>query len=184
MSALRRNRRGRRTQRRVARWLGPVLARIDGRRARNAAQRARKHLRGSVDRWAVQASARASRPSAGLVGLDVSLAPSRLRGTSWLPVVAAAVVGALFLAVLRMDVIKLRLALAESFEAELRLAEEQRELTVEMRRLRDPAELTRRAEELGFDRAERLIDLNPDEPTASDVTALELASAERRGARP
>jgi len=165
----------------VPAWL---RAQTDGRRSRAAAVRARDQLRRSVDRWAERSSARAAqRSEVNLIGLDVARAPGRLRGTSWLPMVAAVVLGALLLAGLRVDVIRLRLALAGSFEEELRLEQEQRELTVQMRRLRDPAELARRAEALGFRRAERLIDLGPGpapaEPDAH-ATTLELAAANAR----
>jgi hypothetical protein len=165
----------------VPAWL---RAQTDGHRSRAAAVRARDQLRRSVDRWAERSSARAAqRSEVNLIGLDVARAPGRLRGTSWLPMVAAVVLGALLLAGLRVDVIRLRLALAGSFEEELRLEREQRELTVQMRRLRDPAELARRAEALGFRRAERLIDLGPGpapaEPDAH-ATTLKLAAANAR----
>lgn len=149
-----------RRSRHAKRWFPRLAARVDGRRARASATRARERLRRSIDQWAERSSARSQRSHIGLIGLDVSRPPGRLRGASWLPVVAAAVVGSLFLAGLRMDVIRMRLALAESFEQELRLEQEQRELTVEMRRRRDPAELARQAADLGFRRAERLIDLD------------------------
>ncbi len=183
------------------RVMRPLRARLDGRRTRAATTRARQELRRSVDRWAARTSARAAaNPAINLIGLDVARAPGRLRGTSWLPVLAAALIGALFLAGLRVDVIRMRLARAKSFETELRLEQEERELTVLMRRLRDPAELARRANELGFRRAERLIDLAPGTsgaplpavaaPPATELArspqppALELAAANRREARP
>jgi hypothetical protein len=182
--------------RRIApgRFLEGLRAHSGGRRDRAAAARARQKLRGSVDRWAERSSARAAaRHGKSLIGLDVARVPARLRGTSWLPVVAAAVVGALFLAGLRMDVIRMRLARAASFEEELRLEQEGRELTVEMRRLRDPAELSRQAEALGFHRAERLIDLDPAAPHPQPAPAaptelaatrpVDLASARRESRR-
>ncbi len=135
------------------------------RRSRAAARRARENLRRSIDQWAVRTSERlAGRPGVGLIGLDVNRTPSRLRTRSWVPLVAAGIAGALFLAGLRMDVIRMRFALAQAFEEELRLEQLKRDLTVEMRRLRDPSVLARRAEELGFRRAERMIDLAPGEP--------------------
>jgi hypothetical protein len=154
-----------------------LRSRSDGRRNRAAAVRARQKLRGSVDRWAERASARAAgKPAINLIGFDVARAPGRLRGTSWLPVVAVAVLSGLLLAGLRVDVIRMRLARAESFEEELRLEQEERDLTVEMRQLRDPAELARRAEALGFRRAERMIDLAPGSPPpAAAVAPTELA---------
>jgi hypothetical protein len=131
------------------------------RRIQATSRRARERLRRSVDSWAERTTARATGPGVGLIGLDVSRPPSRLRTRSWVPIVAAGVLGALLLAVLRVDVIRMRFALARSFEEQLALEERKRELTVEMRKLRDPAELARRAEALGFRRAEHLIDLEP-----------------------
>jgi hypothetical protein len=140
-----------------------------------------------IDRWAERASDRSGRGSAiGLIGLDVAQPPSRLRTRSWAGVVAAAVAGMMFLAVLRVDVIRMRFSVAQAFEEELRLEEVKRELTVEMRRLRDPATLVERAAELGFRRAERLIDVgaapprprvHPPAPRRGEV--LELVSAIR-----
>jgi hypothetical protein len=131
------------------------------RRTRAASARARDRLRRSVDGWAERTSARAAQgPAIGLIGLDVSRPPVRLRTRTWVPIIAAAVVGAMFLAVLRMDVIRMRFALAQAFKEELRLEEVKRERTVRMRQLRDPAVLARNAERLGFRRAERLIDLD------------------------
>lgn len=96
---------------------------------------------------------------AALIGLDVARTPLRLKTRSFAPIVAAALAGALLLAVLRIDVIRVRFGLADSLAKELQLEEEKRRLTVEMRKLRDPAALSRRARELGFKRAEQLIDL-------------------------
>lgn len=122
---------------------------------------------------------------AALIGLDVSRMPGRLKTRSIAPAVVAAVVGALFLTVLRIDVIRVRFGLQESLAAELRLEEKKRRLTVEMRELRDPAQLSRRARELGFRRAEYLIDLPvdgvlrpPSEPL-EDTRPVELAGRAR-----
>lgn len=159
-----------------------------GRRARASAMRARDKLRRSVDRWAERTSARAARnPAVGLIGLDVSRPPLRLRPRSWVPLVAAAVVGAMFLAVLRMDVIRMRFALAQSFAEELRLEDVKRERTVRMRQLRDPAVLARNARRLGFRRAERLIDLDRvggPPAMAPAPEPIELAAASLRPGTP
>jgi hypothetical protein len=183
----------------IDRFVPGLRRRADGRRVRAVSARARENLRRSVDRWAEKTSARASaNPAIGLVGLDVSRPPARLRGSSWLPLVVTLVIAAMFLAVLRMDVIRMRLALAQAFEDELRLEEEKRELTVEMRQLRDPAQLARHAERLGFRRAEHLIDLAPEasapepsragasRPGSAAARPVELATTEgtRPGARP
>jgi hypothetical protein len=96
-----------------------------------------------------------------------------------MPLLVAGVAGALFLAVLRMDVIRMRFAVAQAFEEELRLQELKRELTVDMRQLRDPAQLARRAEKLGFRRAEQLIDL--DTHVEAQGSPSRQSRPERRG---
>ncbi len=133
------------------------------------------------DRGAEAASERAAR--LGLIGLDVS--GRRGRGRAWLglPVIVAGLVLALGIAALRVDLIRMRYALADGLAAEQSLLEEQRRLTAEMRGLRDPSGLARRARELGFVHPERVIDLDVDEalpavgagPDASD-TALALGA--------
>jgi hypothetical protein len=149
--------------------------------------RVRARVNEWIDRWAERASDRSGASSAiGLIGLDVAQPPSRLRTRSWAGVAAAAVAGMMFLAVLRVDVIRMRFSVAEAFEEELRLEEVKRELTVEMRRLRDPAVLVERAGELGFRRAERLIDVGAApprprvrRPEPRGGEAFEMASAIR-----
>jgi hypothetical protein len=84
-----------------------------------------------------------------------------------------------------MDVVRMGFALAENFEEELRLAELERRLTVRMRQLRDPVTLSKKAYELGFRRAEHLIDLpDPDlhrgisePPLMRPPQPIELAAA-------
>lgn len=140
-----------------------------------------------LDHWAERTSEKAAGPATRLIGLDVANPPSRLQTGSWAPVIAAIVLGSLFLAVLRMDVIRLRFGLAGMFEEQLRLEELKRELTVDMRQLRDPAALARHARELGFQRAQQLIDLAPDHdphaPAARQepVEGIALAVASSRG---
>lgn len=120
-----------------------------------------------------------------LIGLDVSRVPLRLERPSWAPLVVAALAGALFLAVLRMDVIRMGFGRAENLKEELRLSELERRLTVRMRQLRDPASLSKKAHELGFRRAEHLIDLpDPDRhrgisepPLKRAPQPIELAAA-------
>jgi hypothetical protein len=120
-----------------------------------------------------------------LIGLDVARAPVRLQTRSWAPLVAAGLAGSLFLATLRMDVLRMRFSVAEHFEEQLRLEQTERDLTVRMRQLRDPAALSERARELGFRRAEQLIYLHESEPwrdparppAAPRSRTIELASA-------
>jgi len=144
----------------------PQGVRRQARGRKRGAVRLLAHLRETMDRMLERSSRRADRrrPAVTLIGLDVSRPPLRLQSRSWIPAAAAVLVGALFLASLRMDVTRMRLMLGEAFKEELRLEEVERELTVDMRRLRDPALLARIAAERGFRRAEKLIDL----PSSSD----------------
>jgi hypothetical protein len=94
-----------------------------------------------------------------LIGLDVS---GRGRyGRAWIswPVIIAVLGLALGVAALRVDLIRMRYALADGLAAEQRLLEEQRQLTAEMRELRDPSDLAKEARALGFVHPERVIDL-------------------------
>ena len=166
-------------KKKTSRTRGPSLAELGSR------------LGQALDRWAERTSEKAAGPATRLIGLDVSNPPSRLQTGSWAPVIGAAVVGALFLAVLRMDVIRMRFGLAGMFEEQLRLEGLKRELTVDMRQLRDPAALTRHARELGFRRAEHLINLaeerDPRTPAAREESAAGIALAatsSRRSAGP
>ena len=137
----------------------------------------------SVDLWAERGSERAANPVISLIGRDVATPPGRLRTGSWAPLIVAAVVGAMFLAVLRMDVIRMGFTRARAFEEEMSLEQRKRDLTVEMRQLRDPAVLARHAREMGFRRAERLIDLEEHgtpSPLEGPLGAVELASTYSR----
>lgn len=150
-----------------------------------ALDRLRAQLDRSIDRWAERTSNRAAASGTPLVGLDVASPPGRLRTSSWLPVAGVIVGGALLLAILRIDVIRMGFSLAGAFEEQHRLEELQRELTVNMRQLRDPAVLIRRARELGFRRAERLIEVDENRRTPAPLPsrlndpggAIELVSA-------
>ncbi len=72
---------------------------------------------------------------------------------------AGALLVALALASLRLEIFRLRYALAETLEVEQRLLERRRELVVEVARLRDPRRLRRLAGERGFGLPERVIQL-------------------------
>ncbi len=119
-------------------------------------------------------------PRLGLIGLDVS--GRRRRGRAWIgwPVIFAALVLALGVAVLRVDLIRMRYALADGLATEQRLLEEQRKLTAEMRQLRDPSDLAEHARAMGFVHPERVIDLPaPDAAApASGDTALAFGATQ------
>ncbi len=107
----------------------------------------------------------------GLIGLDVSGRRGRGRALIGLPVIVAGLVLALGIAALRVDLIRMRYALADGLATEQTLLDEQRRLTAEMRGLRDPSDLARRAHELGFGHPERVIDLTID-ATAPPLPAV------------
>ena len=60
----------------------------------------------------------------------------------------------------RSDVMRIRYALSEAMAEEKRLRVEHNASTVEMRRLRSPARLSSLAQELGFRRPEKIVDLS------------------------
>jgi hypothetical protein len=98
-----------------------------------------------------------------LVGRD--LARVRLpRGRTSRPL-AALLCGALLagmgLAALRIDILRLRYALAEAIESEQTLLEDQRVWTARKETLRDPSRLAELARERGFARPQHVIDLRP-----------------------
>ena len=63
------------------------------------------------------------------------------------------------LAALRIDLIRIRYGVADVLAEEESLLEEQRELIVRQRQLRDPARLTERAKALGFEKPETVVTL-------------------------
>ena len=96
-----------------------------------------------------------------LIGRDGAGTPLRSSPRSRLLPVAlvGALIAALCLAALRVDLIRQRYDLAEAMNSEKQLLEQKRLLTAQSRRLRDPARLGRLAAERGFVRPERLIDI-------------------------
>lgn len=70
---------------------------------------------------------------------------------------AGALLAALFLSTLRTEIIDLRYDLAERVRSERALLDERSALTVEVRRLHDPARLRVLARERGFGPAERVL---------------------------
>ena len=73
---------------------------------------------------------------------------------------AGLLAAALGLSTLRTQIIDLRYRLAEAVHEERLLLERQRQLTVEVQRLRDPMRLRALARERGFIRPERVIHLD------------------------
>ena len=110
----------------------------------------------------------AGRTRGDLVGRD--LAPIRRkmdRRRRLLPVVlVGALMAALCLAALRIDLIRQGYALAAAMREEKELLEERRLLTARVRSLRDPARLARLASRLDFERPGRVIEIGPPEMSA------------------
>jgi hypothetical protein len=115
-----------------------------------------------------KAAGKGRRLELGLIGFDLGREPSRVRPGALIPLMAVALLAALTLASLRIDLLRIRYSVAENIDREQVLQAEQRSLTAEMRKLRDPVTLTRRADELGFVRPERMIDLPGTEAEDSD----------------
>jgi hypothetical protein len=86
--------------------------------------------------------------------------------------VAGLVLGGLLLASLRMEIVRERYALADALALETALVAEELAASVELRELRDPRRLRRLANELGFARPERVIELGTDSaPRPDDLAA-------------
>ena len=97
-----------------------------------------------------------------LIGRDIAGTPLRSSPhRRLLPVaIVGALIAALCLAALRVDLIRQRYDLAEAMKTEKQLLEQKRLLTAQSRRLRNPARLARLAAERGFVRPARLIDID------------------------
>jgi hypothetical protein len=106
---------------------------------------------------------------AELVGRDLAESPRRARSRARLrlPIALGAIVAALLLVTLRVEILRLRYALAEVAGQEEELLERSRQATVRVRELRDPARLRKLATERGFGRPERVIALASPAPPAT-----------------
>ncbi len=118
------------------------------------------------------------RTSPKLVDIDMAPQLRVARGSIWIPLLMTSILAALLLVALRDEVTDMSYELAEAGALERELLEQKRALTVEMRRLRDPARLVEQAEILGFRRPERVIDLR------SSSTPEVAAGPANAGARP
>ena len=103
-----------------------------------------------------------------LIGRDLARTrlPAGGRRRLFPALLTGAVLAALGLAALRVEVIRQRYALAEVMQEQKRLFEERAVLTAQMRSLRDPARLARLAREMQFGRPERVVDLAARPPSA------------------
>ncbi len=119
-------------------------------------------LRDAANRWRPadrRSKARSQRRDGAIIGVDVADRRSRGHNRNLVPLLVTALAVGLALAALRIDLLRIRYALAESIAQERSLLDQKRSLTARMRTLRDPVVLARRAEGLGFARPEQLIDL-------------------------
>jgi len=94
-----------------------------------------------------------------LIGVDMAPSWAAERNQTLLPGIAAVVLAALLLVGLRMDVVRMRYASAQSVTLEQELLDEKRSITVQLLRLREPKLLSERAAELGFAKPDRVITL-------------------------
>ena len=101
------------------------------------------------------------RARASIVGRDFARTRLLSRRRRLLPaLLLGALISALGLAALRVDLIRVRYGLAEAMEREQELSESRARLTARVRALRDPAQLAQRARELGLSAPHRAVDLS------------------------
>lgn len=115
----------------------------------------------------------APRERSKLVGKDLAERPRRARRRSGLrlPFALGAIAAALLLVTLRVEILRLRYALADVASQEEELLERSRQATVRVRELRDPARLGRLAAERGFVRPERLLSVALPAPAVAAAPA-------------
>lgn len=104
------------------------------------------------------------------IGIDVSSAPARRTPRGLYPLFAVAVLVALGVAAVRIDLLRTRYAVSAAMARENELIEEQRQLIVRRRQLRDPVELAVKARERGFRPPTHVVSL-PD-PTLGTLESI------------
>ena len=106
-----------------------------------------------------------------ITGLDLARfrAPGPRRRRPFAALLLVALLAGLGLAALRIDILRVRYALAEAVDTERKLLEDRSIWTARAATLRDPVRLREHAEKLGFARATRVIELD----------AVRLASSTR-----
>ena len=93
---------------------------------------------------------------------------------------AGLLLAGLLLVALRMNIVRTRYALADAANTETELLARDRELSVMVRRLRDPRRLRRLATERGFARPERVIELDTETATTRDLTPPDFGDGDAR----
>ena len=105
------------------------------------------------------------------IGIDFSGEKSSHRARKLLPLLVLALIAALGISSLRIDLIRTRYAMASALAEEQALIAEQRRLIVRRRQLRDPVELAVQARARGFQPATQVLSL-PD-PNIAESMAIE-----------
>ncbi len=116
------------------------------------------------------------------IGLDFAERGDPRRTGTLVPLLILALVAALGVAALRIDLIRTRYALAAANEAEQALMEEQRALIARRRQLRDPTALAVEARERGFLPPGRVFSL-PDPGEGTPPPPAVAAGPPRSGSR-
>ena len=112
-----------------------------------------------IDRAKHQIDLRRPAEPRAWIGIDFSSMNGPRRKRQLLPLLVLALVCALGVSALRIDLIRVRYAMSSALAEEKALIAEQRELIVRRRQLRDPVELAIQARERGFKPAKRILSL-------------------------
>ncbi|MFK7898433.1 MAG: hypothetical protein AB8G23_21550 [Myxococcota bacterium] len=109
------------------------------------------------------------------IGVDVSTGRQRPLPKALVPLLVLALLVALGVAALRIDLIRARYAMSAVLAEEEALLEERRKLIVRRRQLRDPVALALHARERGFVQPTQVIAL-PEPSTRGEAQPLSLAT--------
>jgi hypothetical protein len=113
-------------------------------------------------------------PARRWVGIDFSGEQGPRRARRLLPLLVLALVAALGVSALRIDLIRVRYAMASVLAEEKALIEEQRALIVKRRQLRDPVELATQARARGFRPLSTVLSLSDPMPgTGSGISGAD-----------
>jgi hypothetical protein len=108
------------------------------------------------------------------IGIDLSSESHTRRVRKLLPLLVIALIAALGVSALRIDLIRTRYAMASALAEEKALIAEQRRLIIRRRQLRDPVELAVQARARGFRPVAGILSLP--EPSIPGSASLETAS--------
>jgi hypothetical protein len=116
------------------------------------------------------------------IGVDLAGQDGSQHARKLLPLLVLALIAALGISALRIDLIRIRYAMASVVERETDLLEEQRKLIVRRRQLRDPIELAVQARARGFRPPHQIVLLR--EPTKSSLVPNRIDLEDRIAALP